>query len=310
MTGETRFGAMAKVNLCLFVGPLRPDGRHELVTLFETVDLDDDLWVTPLPAGSDEVVCPGVRGENLVSEALAALRAAGWDAPPVRVRIDKRIPVAAGMGGGSADAAALLSYARELAPVSAATVAEIAARLGSDVPSQLDPGPSLGTGAGEVVRPVYVDSHSLLVLPQSFGLSTAEVYREADRLGLPRPEAELRTLAADLEAVLEASETTPQPLPARLIVNDLQPAALSLRPEIADALDAAVGEGADQALVCGSGPTVIGVFWGHDGFHRAHFASKRLQGRFGLATRTQPVVRGVLARTPKSVVDSRNLHHS
>jgi 4-diphosphocytidyl-2-C-methyl-D-erythritol kinase len=298
MTGELRFGARAKVNLCLFLGPLRPDGRHELVTLFETVDLDDELRITVLPDGSDEVVCPGVGGENLVSAALAALRAAGWDAPPVRVEIDKRIPVAAGMGGGSADAAAVLNHASELAPVPAGTVAEIAERLGSDVPSQLDPGPSLGTSAGEIVRPVDVDAHGLLVLPQSFGLSTPDVYREADRLGLPRPAAELAALRADLEAVLETSGGAPAPLSGRLIVNDLQPAALSLRPEIAGALDAALQQGADQAIVCGSGPTVIGIFWGDDGLHRASVAADLMRGSFTAAECTKPVLRGVPARTP------------
>jgi 4-diphosphocytidyl-2-C-methyl-D-erythritol kinase len=290
---------MAKVNLCLFLGPLRPDGRHELVTLFETVDLADELVITALPDGRDEVICPGVSGPNLVSRALAALRAAGWDAPPVRVRIDKRIPVAAGMGGGSADAAAMLRCAAELAPVAAETVAEIAVRLGADVPSQLDPGPSVGTGAGEVVEPVQVDgAHGLLVLAQPFGLSTPDVYREADRLGLPRSTAELVALRTDLEAVLAASEIGPEPFPGRLVVNDLQPAALSLRPQIAEGLDAALEQGADHAIVCGSGPTVIGVFWGDDGLHRAHLASKRLQGRLPAATAGKPVVRGVPARTP------------
>ena len=107
--------AFAKVNLCLLVGGPRPDGRHELVTLFESVELVDELQiVAPSPSGGDEVVCAGVSGPNLVGEALARLRAAGWDAPPVRVEIEKRIPVAAGMGGGSADAAALLRCAPEL----------------------------------------------------------------------------------------------------------------------------------------------------------------------------------------------------
>ena len=107
--------APAKINLCLFLGPTRADGRHELVTLFDSVTLYDELSVEP--AGSDHVACQGVAGPNLVGDALSALRAAGWDGPPVHVEIDKRIPVAAGMGGGSADAAAMLRVAVRLAPV-------------------------------------------------------------------------------------------------------------------------------------------------------------------------------------------------
>jgi 4-diphosphocytidyl-2-C-methyl-D-erythritol kinase len=289
-----REDAFAKVNLCLFLGEPRADGRHELVTLLESVDLIDCLVITPGPSGHDEVICPGVSGPNLVTDALAGLRAAGWSAPPVRVEIDKRIPVAAGMGGGSADAAAILRYAPRLSPVPMTALEAIAARLGADVPSQLDPGPSLGTGAGDVVAPVdNIDDHSVLVLPQSFGLSTAEVYREADRLGLARSTGELASLRADLESTVMASEHPPQPLPERLIVNDLQPAALSLAPEIGAGLELAREAGAAQALVCGSGPTVIGVFWGPGGFHRAHVAAEQLRRRFPAATPVNAVLRAV-----------------
>jgi 4-diphosphocytidyl-2-C-methyl-D-erythritol kinase len=291
-----REDAFAKVNLCLFMGRRRPDGRHQLVTLFESVGLIDRLVITPVSSGPDEVICPAVSGPNLVADALAGLRAAGWSAPPVRVEIEKRIPVAAGMGGGSADAGAMLRYAPWLSPVPMAALREIAAGLGADVPSQLDPGPSLGTGAGEIVARIgKLDDHSILVLPQSFGLSTAEVYREADRLGLPRRNGELASLRADLEATLMAAEQSPQPLPERLIVNDLQPAALSLAPEIGAGLEAAREAGAAQALVCGSGPTVIGVFWGSDGFHRAQLACGRLRRRFPGATAVDVVRRAIVA---------------
>jgi 4-diphosphocytidyl-2-C-methyl-D-erythritol kinase len=297
-----RTDAFGKVNLCLFLGGPRADGRHDLVTLFESVGLVDSLVITPRSSGSDEVICAGVSGPNLVTDALAGLRTAGWNAPPVRVEIEKRIPVAAGMGGGSADAAAMLRYAPGLSPVPRPTLEAIAARLGADVPSQLDPGPSLGTGAGEVVAPVdNLDDHSLLVLPQPFGLSTAEVYREADRLGLARSPGELASLRADLQRTLAdlqtvmASELAPAPLPDRLIVNDLQPAALSLAPEIGAGLELARESGAEQALVCGSGPTVIGVFWGLDGLHRAQLASEQLRPRFPAATAVGVVLRAVPA---------------
>jgi 4-diphosphocytidyl-2-C-methyl-D-erythritol kinase len=289
--------AFAKVNLCLFVGEVRADGRHELVTLFESVSLADELTLDLAPgAAADEVVCPGVEGPNLVATALRALRAGGWSAPPVRLQVRKRVPVAAGLGGGSADAAATLRLAARVAAVAPSAVAEIAAGLGADVPSQLDPGPSLGTGAGEIVEPVAkLGDHAVLVLPQPFPLSTAEVYREADRLGLARTAPQLASLQASLRAALTARSREPAMLPEQLIVNDLEPASLSLRPEIGDALKHARNAGADQVIVCGSGPTVIGVFWGGGGLVRAGTAAERLGSRFPGTVAVDAVVRGVPA---------------
>ncbi len=262
--------APAKINLCLLLGGTRDDGRHELVTLFESVTLADTLTVSE--GESDEVRCAGVAGVNLVDGALAGLRALGWTAPPLRVEIDKRIPVAAGMGGGSADAAALLRHAAEWAPVASEGVAALAARLGADVPAQLQPGVVLGTGAGEVLTAVPAPpAHAILVLPQDFGLSTPDVFREADLLALGRSRQDLAAAAV----ALMAGELT-----GLLGVNDLQPAALSLRPEIAGALAAARAAGAEQALVCGSGPTVIGLYPGADGLDRAQAAAAALRDRW------------------------------
>ena len=283
--------APAKINLCLFLGRTRSDGRHELVTLFDSVTLCDELVITP--ASRDEVRCAGVEGPNLVGEALAALRETGWAAPPLQVTISKRIPVAAGMGGGSADAAALLRLAPRLAPVAPASLQAIAAGLGADVPAQLDPGPSLGTGAGEIVEPVAaLAAYGVLVVPQPFPLSTADVYREADRLGHHRSPAELAGLRTELGDVLAAG---PAALPVALIVNDLAPAALSLRPEIGDALAHLIDAGADQAIVCGSGPTAIGIFWGPDGGQRARTAGSQIAEAHPGASAAQPVGRGVRA---------------
>ena len=226
-------------------------------------------------------MCDGVDGPNLVADALGALRGAGWAAPPVRVTITKRIPVAAGMGGGSADAAALLRLAPRLAPVHADAVAAIASGLGADVPSQLAPGPLLGTGAGETLAPApELASYGVLVLPQAFPLATPDVYREADRMGLPRSADELQSLRGD------AGRRRSRP---ELIVNDLQPAALSLAPGIGDVLEAALRAGADQAIVCGSGPTVIGLFWGADGASRAREAAAGLRGAHPGALAAEPV---------------------
>ena len=294
-----RESAFAKVNLSLFLGPLRADRRHWLVTLFESVCLADELVITPLASGADQVVCPGVSGPNLVSAALAGLRGAGWSAPPVLVRIEKRIPVAAGMGGGSADAAAMLRCARRLGSVPRAAVERIAAGLGADVPGQLDPGLSLGTGAGERIAPVGdLAEHRLLVLPQPLGLSTPEVFREADRLRLPRSARELESLQAELEAALAPGGGGAVRLPERLLVNDLAPAAISLRPEVGAALELARAAGAEPALVCGSGPTVIGIFSGPDSSRRAHRAADQLRGRYPAALAVDAVLGGVPTPAP------------
>ncbi len=274
--------APAKINLCLLLGAPRRDGRHEVVTLLESVSLADELSLTTrADAAEDEVHCPGVEGPNLVATALSELRAGGWDAPRVTVEISKQIPVAGGMGGGSGDAAAVLRLADAVHPVPHELTAEIARRLGTDVPSQLRPGLVIGTGAGEEVqqhRPL--GAHALLIVPLPHRLHAADVYGEADRLGLPRSTAELTRAAAELRGALDAGAQ----LPAHLLVNDLQPAAVSLCPEIGEALDAASDAGAEQAMVSGSGPTVFGLFWGPDGDGRAARAAGALAPRFPTAT--------------------------
>lgn len=280
--------APAKINLCLVLGPARADRRHELITVFDAVSLYDELTIEP--ATRDEVVCEGVTGPNLVGEALAALRAAGWAGPPLRVTIDKRIPVAAGMGGGSADAAALLRAATALdALPTGVSLPRLAAQLGADVPSQLAPGLCLGTGAGDVIDELPpVDPYGAVVVPAPFGLSTADVYREADRLGLARPYAELGRWAAELRAGLQAHH----------VVNDLEPAAISLAPAIAQTLQDVADAGADRALVCGSGPTVIGLCWGDDGEHRAVTVAQRLRERHRDSIAVSAVGAGVGLRAP------------
>jgi len=264
--------APAKLNLGLYLGRARPDGLHELCSLFEPLALADLLRIEE--AERDEVVCPGVEGENLAARALAALRERGWDAPPLRIEIEKRTPVAAGLGGGSADAAAVLrlatpggvrslpSYVRESANAPARAVADlpaIAAELGADVPSQLRPALALVRGAGERVEPLPAPAeHAVALLPGGGGLSTKDVFDEADRLGLGRPESELDDIAAELRTAAGAGAS---PLSyVDLLVNDLEPAAVSLRPDIGDALDALRGTGAPAVFLSGSGPTAVGLF--------------------------------------------------
>lgn len=248
-----RVEAPAKLNLCLFLGGRRADGLHELCSLFEPLALTDTLTIEA--AERDEVACPGVEGENLAARALAALRERGWDEPPVRIEIEKRIPVGAGLGGGSADAAAVLRLARS----EVGDLEGLAAELGADVPSQLTPAFALVRGAGERVERLPAPApHAVVLLPCGGGLSTAEVFAEADRQGLGRSEAELEELAGRLRAAAGAGAS---PLDyAELLVNDLEPAARALRPEIGAALGALRGAGAAHAVLSGSGPTAVGVY--------------------------------------------------
>jgi len=262
--------APAKLNLCLYLGRQRDDGLHELRSLFCPITLSDRIVVRD--AERDEVVCAEVEGPNIVEAALAGLRARGWGRRPTRVEIEKRIPVAAGLGGGSADAAALLRLAR----AEVGDVADLAAELGADVPSQIDPALALVGGAGEVVETLPPPAHfGVVLVPDEAGLSTAQVYAEADRLGLGRDEAELDSIAGELRRAAGRGES---PLAYReLLVNDLAEAAVSLRPEIAAALQALRNAGAEVALVAGSGPTAFAIF---EDIAAADAAAGRLAPRF------------------------------
>ncbi len=174
---------------------------------------------------------------------------------PLRVEIEKRIPVAAGLGGGSADAAAIL----RLAAGEVGDLQGLAAELGADVPSQLHPTLALVRGAGERVEPLPEPAaHAAVLLPDGGGLSTAEVFAAADRLGAGREPAELEALAVRLR---EAAGAGASPLSyPELLVNDLEAPARSLRPGIGDALDELREAGAPVALLSGSGPTAVGLF--------------------------------------------------
>jgi 4-diphosphocytidyl-2-C-methyl-D-erythritol kinase len=247
--------APAKVNLVLQVGPRRADGLHELCSLFASLELADAVAVEP--AAADEVVCPGVTGPNLATAALAAFRAAapGAGVPPLKVTIDKRIPVAAGLGGGSADAAAVLRAANEIAgsPLTPEELRALGLTLGADVPSQIEPRHALVTGAGEGVEPVPLPDMALVLVPTpEEGLATGAVYAEADRILSTR---------ANLEPdKLRALATAPLAALAHNMENDLEAAALSLRPELARTLAKLEEAGALAARISGSGPTAFGVF--------------------------------------------------
>ena len=268
--------APAKVNLGLFLGPTREtDGRHELVSVMQSISLADELRLEPAggdagaegEAGADELICPGLPGppqENLAALALALFRqATGWRGPPQRLSIEKKIPVAAGLGGGSADAAAALRLIAQASGLGDEhLLLQLGGELGADVPAQIAPGRWLASGAGEQLRalPDPFPALELIVLPSSEQLSTAAVYRAADQLGLAREPTELGQFLQQLRIALELG--APMPSARELLHNDLQQAAISLCPSIAPALAAVADAGAEQVLLSGSGPTVLGLF-GH-----------------------------------------------
>jgi 4-diphosphocytidyl-2C-methyl-D-erythritol kinase len=201
MSRRLRALAPAKINLGLFVGPKRKtDSRHELVSVMQSISLADVLTLeVGQPGGGedgggedgrqDEVFCPGVQGppgENLAAVALRLFRdETAWDGPPLRLTIDKHIPVAAGLGGGSADAAAALRLARHVSGRgSPELLHELAVRLGADVPAQLAPGRWLATGAGERLGALEPASRpfGVLVLPAAAELSAGAVYARLDEM--------------------------------------------------------------------------------------------------------------------------------
>jgi len=277
--------APAKVNLGLFLGPARAkDGRHELVTVMQSISLADELTLEPARdgAGGDELVCPGVPGapaENLAAAALRAFRAStGWEGPPLRLSIRKRIPLAAGLAGGSADAAAALRLAHEASGRGdEALLRELGAQLGADVPAQIAPGRWLAGGAGERLwrLPDPRRSFGLLVQPLAAQLSSAAVYAEADRLGIARAPEELEERRLALAAQLGGG--APVPAAEELLHNDLERAAVSLCPDIAAVLEQMRAAGARVCFVSGSGPTVIGLFGAQEGLEGAERAAARIR---------------------------------
>jgi 4-diphosphocytidyl-2-C-methyl-D-erythritol kinase len=247
VTGWREAAAPAKLNLALVVGPPREDGKHEVLTVLQRLDLGDRVAIEP--ASSLEV--RGFPADTLVRDALAALAAAAGVEPEWRATIVKRIPVAAGLGGGSSDAATALRLANEslAAPLPLAELEALAARLGADVPFFLHDGPQLGRGDGSELEPLDLPQDYWVVLALPHGAhkaSTATVYRRFEERG---GEQGFDERAAALERVL-ASVRRPRDL-ADLPANDLASSPL------ADELRAL---GAFRADVTGAGPTVYGLF--------------------------------------------------
>ncbi|WP_406158158.1 4-(cytidine 5'-diphospho)-2-C-methyl-D-erythritol kinase [Streptomyces sp. NBC_00882] len=249
----------AKVNVQLAVGAARPDGFHDLANVFLAVGLYDEVTVTPAEelritcAGPDAAEVPLDRTNLAARAAIALAQRRGLD-PAVHLHIAKDIPVAGGMAGGSADGAGALLACDALWGTGASReeLLEICAELGSDVPFSLVGGAALGTGRGEKLRALEVGGgFSWVFAMAERGLSTPAVFREFDRLtkGLDVPEP------VASEGLLNALAGGDPDALAAAVSNDLQPAALSLFPELADTLAAGSAAGALAGLVSGSGPT-------------------------------------------------------
>jgi 4-diphosphocytidyl-2-C-methyl-D-erythritol kinase len=266
----------AKVNLQLAVGPVRADGYHDVATVYHAVSLFDEVTVTPVERDSVAITGEGADsvptdGGNLAARAAGALaRAVGHgsrDAHGLAIQITKRIPVAAGLAGGSADAAATLVACNELwgTGLSQKELCELASGIGSDVAFGLLGGTAIGIGRGEQVTPVLTSGtfHWVLAFANG-GLSTADVYAACDRMrasqeskkakGREVGTASVPDPALDNALIAALRSGDPAKL-GPLLSNDLEPAAISLRPGLRRALAAGQELGALGAMVSGSGPT-------------------------------------------------------
>jgi 4-diphosphocytidyl-2-C-methyl-D-erythritol kinase len=266
-----RAPAPAKLNLALVVGPRRAAGRHEVMTVLQRIDLFDRIEVER----TDSLRVSGFRDDTLVRAALAALAGRAGVEPGFAARISKRIPVAAGLGGGSSDAATALRLGNELLerPLAAGELEGVARPLGVDVPFFLRPGPQLGEGDGARLTQLELpqDFWVVVVLPAgAVKRSTADVYQAFDeRGGESGFDARCRALSEALGLVRRPRDLAALPL------NDLasSPVADELR-----------GLGAFRADVSGAGPAVYGLF-----HHRsAAAAAKRRIARLGRAWLTVP----------------------
>ena len=258
-----RLPAPAKLNLALVVGPRGVDGLHEVATVYQAIDLADRVAIGPAPA----LTISGFRPDTMVRRALTLLAERAGVAPRFAARIEKRIPVRAGLGGGSSDAATALRLGNELLgrPLDAGALALIAADLGADVPFFLAPGPKLGEGGGSALTPLRLpqDYWVTVVLPAGESkASTAAVYDEFDAraggAGFEERRARLREALARVRRPRDLAVLPPNDLAS-------SPVAETLR-----------RLGAFRADVSGAGPAVYGLFHHRPAAARAARALRRL----------------------------------
>jgi 4-diphosphocytidyl-2-C-methyl-D-erythritol kinase len=271
--GPVRVRVPAKINLHLHVGPARPDGFHELTTVYHAIGLYDELTarrgdtlaLTMEGEGTGEL---SLGEDNLIIRAARALALETGHDAHARLHLKKQIPIAAGLAGGSADAAAALVACDQLwgTGLSRDDLAGIAATLGSDIPFLVLGGTALGTGRGELVSPVLTGGHAwhwVLAVAEE-GLSTPTVYKAFDSLGG-------HTNGGPPDGLLAALRQRDPEVLAGELANDLQAATLHLRPELQSVLDAGLDAGALAGMISGSGPTC--VFLAEDARHAAMLAA-------------------------------------
>jgi len=272
MEDLTEVMAPAKLNLALLVGPLRPDGFHEIASLMVPVTLADRVTVERTPGAGLDVVCDVAPGEqNLAAKLVRELEARLERAFQVRITIEKHVPHGGGLGGGSSDAAATLIALERLftLDLSARLRHEVAAAVGSDVPFFLWPGAQLAMGRGLLLKEVALpDLHVVIAVPD-LALSTAAVYRWRDEdatTTLKEFVPQARALSARVQAARTVDDVV------ALMHNDLEASVTARKPAVAELRDRLSAEGALAAAMTGSGAAVCGLFANEEAASRARAA--------------------------------------
>jgi 4-diphosphocytidyl-2-C-methyl-D-erythritol kinase len=270
--GRVETAAPAKLNLALLVGPVRPDGFHEIASLMLPVTLADRVTVEKTPGAGLDVVCdvaPG--GDNLAAKMVRELEARLDRTFEVRVTIDKRVPAGGGLGGGSSDAAATLLALERLfdLDLSLRLRYDAALAVGSDAPFFLWPGPQIAMGRGQVLKGVELPALHLVIAMPDIGLSTAAVYKWRDEDAevtredfVPRA----RQLVSRAEAALAVKDVT------ALVANDLEPSVVKRKEQVGELVACLRDAGALAAAMTGSGAAVFGVFASQAGAMKAREA--------------------------------------
>jgi len=257
---RVEIAAPAKLNLALLVGPVRPDGFHEIASLMLPVTLADHMTVEKTPGAGLDVACDVAPGaDNLAAKLVRELEARLDRSFEVRITIDKRVPAGGGLGGGSSDAAAALHAVERLfdLDLSARLRYDVALAVGSDVPFFLWPGPQLAMGRGQVLKEVELPALHLVIAMPGIGLSTAAVYKWRDEdaeVTLKDFAPRARLLSSRIQTARTARDV------AALVANDLEPSVVARKEQVGGLIERLRGAGALAAAMTGSGAAVFGVF--------------------------------------------------